>query len=211
MYNGSKGGIMEQPTKESFLRDVKDHKLTILKNDGLYRHLFFKSPFNSNQYFEIITFPGGLLFTGDMGTYEFERTDDMLDFFRHPRREFGINTVYWAEKVKSESVFGNGIREFDPIRFRENVKERWSEYFESDLQSEEAQIVWIEIEEQILCGEDSDWDLVSKLNNFYMGSQDTNFTFDDFWGDNCKTKTYHFIWCCYAVAWAVIQYDKEKS
>lgn len=51
---------------ERFLKDVSEHELTVLHEDGLYRHLRFARP-NSGQYhFSIVTWPGYLAYTGDM-------------------------------------------------------------------------------------------------------------------------------------------------
>jgi hypothetical protein len=196
---------MKQPTKERFLEDIKDHKMTIIHDDGIYRHLIF-SKGSFDMRYEIITFPGGLLMTGDMGTWEFERTEDMFNFFRHPKGNLEINTGYWAEKCQAESVHG-GIREFDPDGFRECVRNYWEECFYKNTESEKAKEVWNDIENQILSAEDSEWDLVSSLNNFYR----KDFDFSDFWESTVTIKTYHYVWACYATAWAVIQYDRKKE
>lgn len=198
---------MKHPTKESFLKDVKDHKLTIVKEDGVYRHLKFKGK-DFAFHFDMITYPGGLLMRGDMGTWVFERTEDMFAFFRNHNGELEINPGYWSEKCVSESVFGNGIRVFDPDGFRECVISHWEEYFEEDLESEEAIVVWESIEDRILCGEDAEWDLVSRLNDWSNYGLESDFDFTDFWENTVTIGTYHYIWACYAIAWAVIQYDK---
>jgi len=51
----NQGKIMTLPTLERFLDDVKNHQLTIVQNDGVYRHLTFKNPNDCNQYFNITT------------------------------------------------------------------------------------------------------------------------------------------------------------
>lgn len=97
-------------TREQFLEDVKDHRLTIIKDDGLYRHLRFKQPGTSNMFFDIVTWPGYLAYTGDMGSFVFTRIEDMLGFFRSKRGELGINTGYWGRRssrsrwMETESV-----------------------------------------------------------------------------------------------------------
>ncbi len=202
---------MHQPTKESFLNDVKNHEITILKDDGLYRHICMsKGSFDQKYY--IITFPGGLLFTGDMGTYEFERTEDMFSFFRtgiSDNGDIGINSAYWAEKCKSESVFGNGIREFSPEHFKENVKFFWEEYF-TDKETTEAKEVWEEINSSILNCEDAEWDCVASLNNFSTYGIKTDFDFGDFWESSVDLKTYNFLWCLYAIVFAIKMYESVK-
>ena len=204
---------MDQPTRESFLKNVKDHQIKILKDDRVYRHIKCNKPGTWNMGFEIITFPNGLLFTGDMGTYEFERTNDMFSFFRSGIDEEGdinINPYYWSEKCLAESVFGQGIEKFDSELFIENVTDYFNSYFE-DNNSEEKQLVWEEIENQILNGEEYEWELISALNNFTTYGIDTKFDFTDFWEDPYESKTYHFIWCLYAIVWTIKEYDKLKG
>ena len=123
--------------------------------------------------------------------------------------ELRIDSAYWAEKVRAESILGNGVREFSPEQFRANVKSYWEEYFEGHIGSNEAVGVWEEIKAQVLSAEDSEIDMVSKLIDFNIYGSD--FEFYDFWESSCNVKTYNFIWCCYAIAWGVIQYDKFKE
>jgi hypothetical protein len=90
------------PDAEAFLKHVRDHAMTIVREDGVYRHLRFRKPGTSCMGFDIITWPGYLCFCGDMGTYVFQRLQDMLQFFRTKRRDDGswsIDHRYWAEKV----------------------------------------------------------------------------------------------------------------
>jgi len=187
------------------LNDVKDHKLTIIKDDGLYRHIRLMKPGDSNQYFEIVTWPGHLAYTGDMGDYVFERIEDMFCFFRSKKGELEIDTGYWAEKVKAESVFGNGIREFSVEEFREHVKEeaRYRLDLEEDAPLPE------DIEEEIvpLLRAEDEWECVTAMRDF--SSQ--KISFDDFWEHSCQRKTLHFVWCCYALVWAIAEYDKAKG
>ena len=200
--------------RKEFLKSVKNHQIEILKDDGIYRHIKCQEPGTWNHGFEIITFPGGLLYTGDMGTYEFERVEDMFYFFRSgisKTGEININSGYWEEKCKSESLFGDGIKNFNPVVFKENVKEYFETYFEDD-DSEEKKEVWDEIEEQILdYTEDSEWSLVSALNNFSTMGIETDFDFDDLWESSVNSKTYHFIWCLWAIVWTIQKYDEVKK
>lgn len=45
---------------ERFKKQVANHQLTVLKDEGTYRHLRFKNPDTANQYFDILTWPGTL-------------------------------------------------------------------------------------------------------------------------------------------------------
>lgn len=190
-------------TKEEFLSHVKDFTVKIIKNDGLYRHLECSNDGNFNQRFAIMTWPGYLAYSGDMGDYVFSRIDDMFCFFRNDKME--INTGYWAEKVTAESVYGHGIREFSVEAFRENVLE----YTRSILDLEEDQEIPEEMLYEIrslLRGED-EYECVTAMRDF----ESDKIEFTDFWECSCNRKTYHYVWCCYALVWAISQYDKLKE
>ncbi len=58
-------------TSSRFLVDTAFHRLEIIRDDGLYRHLRMKQPGTSCYYFDVITWPGYLTVTGDMGTWTF--------------------------------------------------------------------------------------------------------------------------------------------
>lgn len=52
---------------ERFTKDVAGHVMTVLHDDGLYRHLRFVQPDRSGYWFEIVTWPGSLAVRGEMG------------------------------------------------------------------------------------------------------------------------------------------------
>jgi hypothetical protein len=170
------------------------------------RNLSIKDPKTGNMAYGIITYSGGLVFRGDMGCYVFERTHDMFNFFRS--EELQINPHYQAEKCQSESVYGKGIREFSYERFCENVKHHFDMMTESESQ-DDKDAIWTEIEEQIFeMAEESEWDCAAKISDF---TSTYAFDFTDFWEDTCQIKTYHFIWCLYAIQHAINLYDKEME
>lgn len=70
-----------------FLIDTAFHRLEIIRDDGLYRHLRMQQPGNSCYYYDVITWPGYLTVTGDMGTWTFSRIADMFDFLVPGREE----------------------------------------------------------------------------------------------------------------------------
>lgn len=81
------------------LIDTAHHRLEILRDDGVYRHLRMQQPGTSFYYYDIITWPGYLTVTGDMGTWTFSRTRDMFRFFG--AWDGQINTGYWSEKLEA--------------------------------------------------------------------------------------------------------------
>lgn len=110
---------------EAFKADIANHKMTILRDDGLYRHLRFirwvttkdgKQSSTSAYWFDLVTWPGALAINGDMGSYMFSRTEDMFGFFR-PQLGDNPNPGYWAEKIRA----GGDVRQYSEDRFKRLV------------------------------------------------------------------------------------------
>lgn len=201
-------------TETQFLKEVADHRLFVLRDDGLNRHLRFKRPDSTFCHFDVITWPGCLCFTGDMGTYVFRRLEDMFDFFRagtSERRADGglhINPGYWSEKLQAADR-DDGYKAFSLTRFKEAVKEQFDAATEDEGWAEAKRAdLWEEIESSVLNVED-EYEAVSAVRGFYSNLCPT--LFDDFWEHRLTEYSHRFIWCCYALAWAVQQYDLSTS
>ena len=69
-------------TEARFLGDVDWHVMTVLRDDGVHRHIRLKRPDSGSYWFDLITWPGTLCIDGDCGTYVFRRLEDMFQFFR---------------------------------------------------------------------------------------------------------------------------------
>ena len=93
---------------------TKQHEMTCIKSDGLYRHYHFANPRNSVYWFDIVTTPYYLYVTGDMGTWVFSRIKDMLHFFNKNE----IDYTYWAEKLQ----FGSCRNEASVIYMEVDIK-----------------------------------------------------------------------------------------
>jgi hypothetical protein len=206
--------MKKQPTIETFLKDVKNHKLTIKNDNGLYRHLHISSG-SFNQYYEIITYPGGLLYRGDMGEYVFERIDDMFRFFRVGTNEedgdISINDGYWAEKCIAEGI-NSKIEEFSREEFKECVWERFKVYFEEtpDDDKEKAEVKE-DIEYLLSYTDDYGEEMLSHKIYDYSSPEGSRFNFDDFFEYRTTEYTYRFIWCLYAIVYAIKMYDEVKE
>jgi hypothetical protein len=108
---------------ERFYRDTKDHELTILQDNGLYRHLRMMPPKSKSScyWYDVITWPGNLVFRGDGETYAFTRLQDMFEFFRSGIYKNGsvhINPSYWAEKLTSNR---DCVKTYDQDRFTKYI------------------------------------------------------------------------------------------
>lgn len=204
--------------KTRFLNDVRDHVMEVHRDDGLYRHIRFRKPGTMCMHFDLLTWPGYLCYTGDMGTYVFRRLEDMLQFFRPYRGSKhepmdSIDFGYWAEKLEGSDK-GDGHREFDSDRFEREITEqrrrllvrytkRWS--------TDDRQDLWDALQEVKDAANDGEhrafqavWDF-----SFQHRGERVELSTDDF--PNCKRMTHRFEWCCYALRWAVLRYDEAKA
>lgn len=65
--------MAKEVTESTFLREVSQHSMTVIRDDGVNRHLRFRRPETNCMGFDLITWAGHLCYTGDMGTYVFSR------------------------------------------------------------------------------------------------------------------------------------------
>ncbi|BDC37722.1 hypothetical protein PTKU15_10190 [Paraburkholderia terrae] len=192
--------------------------MTIVRDNGIDRHIKFRAPAGSAYWFEILTWPGTLCIKGDMGTYVFSRLTDMFELFRADDRgdpaTLYINRSYWCEKLQAVDCNGYGdgnAKEFSQENFERHVKERFESYFECyEITDEKRAQLWSDIESEIL---DRSHDGQTRAFDALMEFSDDEFPrlFEDCWEWSCKEYTFHFIWNLYAIAWAIRQYDAAKA
>jgi len=187
--------------KESFLKDTKEHVMTVNVNlPNGYRHIVFAKPDTTVQRFEIVTTPSRLFYTGDMGSFTFGRGfSDMVYFFGNAS---DINTGYWAEKCLASDGATNGIHEFDAdiyigamvLYMNENdYSEECIEYFKDNS------ACMNHVEEFI--------DLLSQLN----GNNDFDDQIDYEMYPKHTGYSLRFLWCLYAVNWGCKKFINSIS
>lgn len=210
---------MNNLTQEQFLPEVKDHVLTVLKEDGVYRHLRFGRPESSICSFNIVTWPGHLCYSGDMGTFVFHRLHDMFEFFRSRSGKLEINPSYWSEKVEARDR--DGITQYEPEIFTRRVREHVAEYiryerdksesnYESNLKDNNARLqrLILEVREDVLTHSEFEVEARHAADDFEFEGR---LVFQDFWETDLHDFTHRFIWCCYALVWGIKQYDARMK
>jgi hypothetical protein len=191
-------------TKDQFIEQTKNHKLTVIKDDGLYRHLRVSIPgYGICESWNIHTWPGYLAMVGDMGDWVFQRTEDMLCFFRNRKGELSINPMYWAEKLQAQER--EGFEAFSIDRFHKQIEECAIEACEvetfEDVPKNKKDDLWS------LLNSDDEYEAVSAVRDF-----DCDWlSLDDFWEHDCKEIRDRFLFACYAIAWTVILYDLQRD
>jgi hypothetical protein len=182
----------EDRVKVQFPKDIAEHELTVLHNDGLYRHLRFKKPGTSVYYVDVITWPGCLTIHGDMGTYTFSRIEDMIRFFAG---KGSIDLRYWQEKLQG---LGRGeTMVWDPASFKQQVMEEYEREVEENPGAPYLHELMEEIQEDVLDVAD-DEDLAHRaLQDFRHKA--SGFEFVDSWEWECRDYDYRFVWICYVL------------
>jgi hypothetical protein len=210
-----------------FQRDTATHQLELIKDDGLHRHLRFRRPGTSCYGFDIVTWPGHLAISGDMGAAMFTRLPDMFEFFRDSRNcaEPGalyINPRYWAEKC----VANDGEKkEFSSELFEALVKQHFDEFIadhSEDVEDSEqphapewASEFWDELQFEVLQLDSDDVGSAIGAMDRFKPDSDTayaSFRFTDAWeyASSLQDYTFDFIWRLYAIAFAVKAYDDRS-
>lgn len=189
---------MAELTREQFLADVANHRMRVLRDNGLYRHLQFVNPNTRNQWFEVITWPRALAMSGDMGSWLFRREQDMFGFFRGEQ----ISPKYWHEKL--DAIDRLGAQEFDADVFRADVIALLDNH---DLEQAE-----LEDERELLAQALSVYEHQEEMQEVVR-----------YWGDVHSSKvsfeaedipsglvwTGRYLWACHAIVWAIEQYDRR--
>lgn len=192
----------EHCTQERFLCDVALHGMEYIRDDGVYRHIRFRKDDTNDLSFDLITWPGHLCITGDMGTWVFSRINDMFKFFREERPNADtlfINTGYWSEKILAEDKIC-GTATYDPDKFRELI----NQYLDDDpYVTKELRIA---VARDVLAYADDGEDGARRAAADFKWHE--KFYFRDFWEYNLRLKTYQFIWCCYAIVWGIRRYEQ---
>lgn len=195
---------MKTDVTDQFLKDVATHQVQVLRDDGVYRHVRFARPGTRCMSFDLVTWPGYLAYSGDMGDFMFTRLHDMFEFFRQkPGNLFGeVDRRYWAEKCVSHDR--SGITEYTPDLFKANIARWVDEYIENNIDDVDADLLRAEVDGDVLYHCDEEQAAHAAARDFEFNGRAV---FQDFWEVNCREFTLRFTWCCHALAWGIAQYD----
>lgn len=186
---------MDNFTKERFLDDIKNHKMTILLDEGVNRSIKFANPKNSNMHFTLTTWHNHLAISGDMGCWVFCRIDDMFEFFDVLGDNISLECAYWVRALVSNSGFGSGkdtggYSEFDFERTVAVIKEKIPE--------------WEDINEY----------LITKIDLLEEDTEDVTLRALDKLGiedvETYHNPTFHIFWCLHAIRWGIMQYESKN-
>lgn len=205
-----------QEAEQDFLKIVAEHEMIVLLDGPApYRHLLFTKHGRQAYSFSITTTPGRLIFGGDMGTWVFERVPDMFQFFRGAEEgPLRINRHYWREKlVACDASAGhpNEPMEFDQKQFNSWVW-KGSLALARALKSRgfgrsERETMIDRVKSVRDAGDDGEDNAMRAAYDFsFKGMR-----LGDVYDMRFRDYTSHYTWACFAIVWAIRQYDKAKS
>ncbi len=186
---------------------TRNHRMTILREDGLYRHIRFQEPGTSMWHFDLVTWPGHLVITGDLEDFHFARVEDMFEFFRGPVGR--INPGYWAEKLR-------GPQRYQSYSF-EQLKRRVYEKFRNwcSLRPGPHAPLWQDLRYKLLDDDYVRYDESSArtaLAQFrHTQASGARFEFSDVWDWDLNEFDYHFLLSLHAIVWGINWYDTVKA
>jgi hypothetical protein len=199
----------------SFRENSASHELTVLHEQGLYRHLRMAEPGTRMWSWDIVTWPGHLATSGDIADglnwhrhpvtpsdiadgLTFSRLEDMIQFFAisAAKRAYysdgapSIDFRYWAEKLQGDqrqTVMTYKHEDF--VRFvEETLTERLEDGYDPDLTPHKARRLIDEVNELE--------HYESEARAWLDGHADE---FPDSWENSFKDYTFHFQVACYAI------------
>jgi hypothetical protein len=188
---------------------AKGLELTVLHDDGLYRHLRWRGP--SCFWFELVTWPGHLYLGGDVHDYAFSRTADMFEFFGAGLsgvKPEDINPDYWAEKITA----GEPPREYSPAKFRAAVVDG---FLQARHRFPKAMPLWELVREELLLDDVADDQERARAAladfSFFSAVDDRRFEFSDWWDWDIKDWDTHYLRACWAIVWGIGQYRAQTA
>lgn len=212
------GVAEEDPSLERswalFKEDTRDHELTILHEEGVYRHLRIAQSDSYMYSWDIITWPGHLAITGDIGDgFTFSRIHDMFKFFTPYASDAEtmplINPDYWGEKLGHAQ---RGVEEkYSPHSFMRQVRQRAEEHAQDYVDYHNRPHPTFSVEE--FCNsavhyaedEHSARNWASKDSSIEVLGQDL------YWEGDFSVFNHHFITACFAISDAIRRYKAVKE
>lgn len=215
---------MTQDIAARFKRNTAEHAMTVLHDEGLYRHLRFQhqvwrpplaKPQKSSIYwFDVITVPGALIFQGDGDSFVFRRIEDMFEFFRDSAWQGQPNLSYWAEKLT-----GSDVMKYDEGLLRKHVEAEVAEAVkENPALTGLTEEVRSDVLDELYGDESLDRTAVEEFK-YWSTSSDRykypqpkpDFVFGEIWEVSFRDYDWWFVWACHAIVWGISQYDAFKA
>lgn len=159
-----------------FVRNTKNHVLTVEQDDGLNRRMRVGAPDSSIYSWTVVTWPGYLQTVGDIADgYGFRRLDDMIAFFAgglgwtHADGAPSIDFQYWAQKLTGGR--SQEVKVYSETAFIQSITERLEEHEDLGTEAQAFHDKTIEVTKRVLARHNVDYNeyLVEFRKNGIVG------------------------------------------
>ncbi|MET3172877.1 UNVERIFIED_ORG: hypothetical protein ABIB52_000705 [Arthrobacter sp. UYCu721] len=190
----------------SFRENAANHRLTVLHEQGLYRHFRMSEQGTRMWSWDIVTWPDHLATSGDIADgFTFSRVQDMIEFFAlaNGKRAYyadgapSIDFRYWAEKLQGDQR--NTAKAYVHEEFVQFVTETLTERLEDGYHDGLTEEHVAELIAEVNSLEHYE----SEARDWLSNHEDE---FPDSWENDFKDYTFHFQVACYAINAAVHAY-----
>ena len=179
----------------------------MIHDDGLYRHLRCRQPGTSMWGWDVVTWPGHLAVTGDLGAFTFAREQDMLlQFFHGLDSKRTIDTRYWLEKCVAWDKHTDRrvvCAEYLQQRYRNELESFAQQHGDDDLPADRA-LAWRDA--LALADELNETSEVSRMIQHLMENIDS-----DAWDWSITKPDYRALNVCLMIAWTHDRYREHLA
>ena len=199
----------ERREREEFERQIATHEMTVIRDDGLHRHLRFKRPDTGMYYFDLLTWPGHLCISGDASdALVFSRIEDMFKFFasEHGHR---INPQYWAEKLLIPGR-GQAVMSYSEEGYLAHVREWIAEKAEEMEEDEADDAAAFKaaarehlLDEEVIRHEETAREALWSFEHDGLRIYEP-------WEWSLREYDFRYLWSCHAIVWGIEQYRAAR-
>lgn len=207
--------MQDEKVLSRFVRNTARHNVIIERDDGVYRHIIFKAPGTNSYRFEIITWPGYLTVTGDMGTWTFSREWDMISQFFPVGTAEGINPYYWSEKIEAGTHGGRDAicYDFDDDGFVKALNaylDEWRDNLDEEDDAEEIEHALETRDSLTQEGFNNAGAAAYALYNADWPRSIDTYGLAESVNHSLQKFSFHYLWICYAIVWGSERYLTTK-
>lgn len=191
--------------RAQFESETTEHRMTVVHEDGLHRHLHFARPGTGMWSWSIITWPGHLAIAGDIGDgWMFAREDDMLQWFGRNGHQSGINPGYWSEKMPEHHR--TAARHFSAARFERQMRAAVADLDVTDARRAE---VLAALEEDVFGGYDDVTWTYAALES--VSDVTGGVGLPELSDVDCDEWDHHFLLALFSIRYAVRAYAAHRA
>ena len=203
--------------RRSALRALKNHGVSIEQDDGVHRCILFRSPHNFAYHFRLITWPGHLAISGDIGDFTFARTYDMFTFFANSEdwasMPVEINASYWREKITAQDRHA-GTESFDEAAYARYLVREFRAIDRGTFEPGGRLRRWRDVRASLLeRGIQDATEATRAAMDFTTWDHSGRdfYPFAEAWDCRFTCPSHHFLVCCYAIVWGIKRYAQVKN